>query len=47
MSHDQMLNTLAACLVIACAFGVVGLVIGKAQDFWINRKIKKAGSFLK
>lgn len=47
MSHDQMLNTLGACFVIAAAFGLVGLVIGKVQDFWIDRKIKKDGSFLK
>lgn len=47
MSHDQMLNVLGNCFAIAAAFGVVGLVIGKVQDFWIDRQIKKAGPFLK
>jgi hypothetical protein len=47
MAHDQMLNTLAACAVIALGFLVLGLVIGKIQDLWIDRQIKKAGSFLK
>lgn len=43
MTYDQ----LGACAVIALGFLVLGLVIGKIQDFWIDRQIKKAGSFLK
>ena len=47
MTHDQMLNSLAACGVIALGFLLLGVVACKISDAMLTRKMKKAGPFLK